>query len=205
MVVACDADVEAAVRVTNDSDKAVECAPPEPPLDLTYDVCIVGSGAGGSVVAALVAEAGKSVLIVEEGDWISPHEYPTRDDMALRKMFRQAGVYPALDPDITDVVADVLCNGLPTVLNVLQARVVGGGPTVNNAIMLPIPQRIWTEWRNRHQFPIEWQALSDSMDAGLRRDPLGRHPGLAAPTRAGARRRRSIDCRAAKGRQPFRR
>lgn len=34
------------------------------------DVCIVGSGAAGSVMAALLAEAGKSVLILEGGpEW----------------------------------------------------------------------------------------------------------------------------------------
>ncbi len=47
-------------------------APPYPDLQRVYDVCVVGSGAGGALVAARAAEAGLRVLIVEEGEWISP-------------------------------------------------------------------------------------------------------------------------------------
>lgn len=35
-----------------------------------YDVIIVGAGAGGSVAAALLAESGRSVLVVERGSWL---------------------------------------------------------------------------------------------------------------------------------------
>ncbi|RUS45108.1 GMC family oxidoreductase [Cohnella sp. AR92] len=35
-----------------------------------YDAVIVGAGAGGSVAAALLAEAGMSVLVVERGSWL---------------------------------------------------------------------------------------------------------------------------------------
>lgn len=35
-----------------------------------YDVIIVGAGAGGSVAAAILAEAGRRVLVVERGSWL---------------------------------------------------------------------------------------------------------------------------------------
>ncbi len=37
------------------------------PLDLEVDVCVVGAGAGGAVVACALAEAGLSVVVLEEG------------------------------------------------------------------------------------------------------------------------------------------
>lgn len=40
-------------------------------LEQTYDVVIVGSGAGGGVMAAELSKAGKRVLVIEKG-----HHYP---------------------------------------------------------------------------------------------------------------------------------
>jgi len=39
------------------------------------EVLIVGSGAGGAVTAARLAEAGRSVVVVEEGPWYRPDEH----------------------------------------------------------------------------------------------------------------------------------
>ena len=36
-------------------------------LTLEADVCIVGSGAGGATAAAILAEAGLDVIVLEEG------------------------------------------------------------------------------------------------------------------------------------------
>ena len=39
--------------------------------ELSADVCIIGSGAGGAVTAALMAQAGLQVLVVEEGGYFT--------------------------------------------------------------------------------------------------------------------------------------
>src|SRR5262249_26855331 len=41
------------------------------------DVAIVGSGAGGAAAAALLAEAGLDVLVLESGPYVDRHTYPT--------------------------------------------------------------------------------------------------------------------------------
>jgi cholesterol oxidase len=45
-------------------------------LTTTYDAVIVGSGFGGSINALRLAEAGRSVLVLERGRRWPPHEFP---------------------------------------------------------------------------------------------------------------------------------
>jgi choline dehydrogenase-like flavoprotein len=49
------------------SGVAYGAAPTREELGCTFDVCIVGSGASGSIVAWLLARAGLSVIVVEQG------------------------------------------------------------------------------------------------------------------------------------------
>ena len=46
-----------------------------------YDVCIIGSGAGGGPVALELAKAGKSVLILEKGPWLTEKDF-YKDELA---------------------------------------------------------------------------------------------------------------------------
>jgi choline dehydrogenase-like flavoprotein len=76
----------------------------ETPLSITpradladrYDCVIVGSGAGGGAAAQVLAESGRSVLVVETG------AYPTTDALAhdhLRNPRSTAGLPAVTDPD----------------------------------------------------------------------------------------------------------
>jgi choline dehydrogenase-like flavoprotein len=129
-------------------------------LQHTYDVCVVGSGAGGSVVAARLAAAGRDVLLVDEGAWVNPKSYSARDDRALNQLYRDSGIQPSLPA--LDYIPRRHGFGF---LTVLQARVFGGGPVVNNAIHLPITRERWSQWQRNYAFPVEWPDL----DAALSR------------------------------------
>src|SRR2546422_8278593 len=48
----------------------------EPSLTEPFDVCIIGSGAGGGSAAHVLAAAGKTVLVLETGD----NPFPGLDD-----------------------------------------------------------------------------------------------------------------------------
>ena len=41
-----------------------------------YDVIIVGAGAGGGIVAKVLAESGKKVLLLERGKWLKDSDIP---------------------------------------------------------------------------------------------------------------------------------
>jgi len=46
-----------------------------------YDVCIVGSGAGGGPVALTLAKAGYSVVVLEKGPWFKQDDF-YKDELA---------------------------------------------------------------------------------------------------------------------------
>ena len=50
-------------------------------MSTDYDVIVIGSGAGGGPVAFECAKAGKSVLVLEKGDWLNEEDF-AKDELA---------------------------------------------------------------------------------------------------------------------------
>ncbi len=63
-----------------DPAEAIEC-----------DVVVVGTGAGGAVVAKELAERGVAVLLVEEGEYNQRQDFDRRSMPATRKLYRDGG------------------------------------------------------------------------------------------------------------------
>ena len=66
----------------------------------TYDLVIVGGGIGGSALATVMAQAGKSVLLLEQsevyqdrvrGEWIAPWGVAEVQRLGLYELLMQAG------------------------------------------------------------------------------------------------------------------
>ncbi len=71
-----------------------------------FDVCIIGSGAGGGPVALTLAEAGYSVVVLEKGPWFNEQDF-YKDELACCRR----SVYT---PDLRDeqhVIEDATDNG----------------------------------------------------------------------------------------------
>lgn len=56
------------------------------------DVCVIGSGAGGAVVAKELAEAGLSVIILEAGENHDPSTFGSYEPEMLRRLFWDSGL-----------------------------------------------------------------------------------------------------------------
>jgi choline dehydrogenase-like flavoprotein len=54
--------------------------------DEACDVCVVGSGCGGATIARALAEAGKSVIVVERGGAYTSADFDQREDDMLAKI-----------------------------------------------------------------------------------------------------------------------
>jgi choline dehydrogenase-like flavoprotein len=123
-------------------------------FETSADVCVVGSGTGGAVVAKELAESGLSVVVIEEGGHYTPEEYGKFSFAETRRrMMRNGGVSMAVG------IGDS-----PTV-QVATGRVVGGGSVLTGGVCFRIPDRVLEEW------------VADGLDefAPKKMEPLFKH------------------------------
>jgi choline dehydrogenase-like flavoprotein len=104
-------------------------------LDLKADVVVVGSGAGGAVVARELARAGRSVVVVEEGDHVKAAEYGKLTPVGtMRRCWREAGLSAAV------------ALGKTPFISVLQGRCVGGSSVLTGGVCFRIPDEVLHHW-----------------------------------------------------------
>ncbi|HUP90597.1 MAG TPA: GMC family oxidoreductase N-terminal domain-containing protein, partial [Longimicrobiales bacterium] len=102
-----------------------------PQRNLRTEFCIVGSGVGGAMAAAILAEAGRNVVVLEDGGYYTPSDYSDSENVAVRTLYADGGLRT------TDSLN----------VSILQGRCAGGGSTVNWMVMLRTPEYVIEEWR----------------------------------------------------------
>ncbi|HEV7399515.1 MAG TPA: GMC family oxidoreductase [Solirubrobacterales bacterium] len=103
------------------------------------DVVIVGSGAGGAVAAATLAEAGLDVIVLEAGRSFNRENYPDDPLEAISSLYRDGGL--------------TIAEGRPQI-PIPVGRAVGGTTVVNSGTCFRAPQPVLEDWRDR--FGIDW-------------------------------------------------
>jgi choline dehydrogenase-like flavoprotein len=109
------------------------------------DVVVVGSGAGGAVAAAALAEAGLEVLVLEAGDHYSRDNYPADRLEAVTELYRDAGL--------------TIAAGRPPI-PVPVAKTVGGTTVINSGTCFRAPDEVLAAWRS--EYGIAWAADLDA-------------------------------------------
>lgn len=109
----------------------------EPPGEVRAEIAIVGSGPGGAVTACTLAEAGRDVVLVEEGPLLALDSAPAFSALEMRQKYRGGGITVAL--------------GAPKV-NYAEGRVVGGGSEVNSGLYHRTPPDVLERWGREYGF-----------------------------------------------------
>jgi len=111
---------------------------------LEADVAIVGTGAGGGTAADILASAGLSVVMIEEGPLASSSDFHMLESEAYPQLYQESAARKTKDRAI----------------NVLQGRCVGGGTTVNWTSSFRTPAATLEHWRSEY-------GLTELTEAGL--------------------------------------
>ncbi|MEO5722883.1 MAG: GMC family oxidoreductase N-terminal domain-containing protein, partial [Ilumatobacteraceae bacterium] len=120
------------------------------------EVLIIGSGAGGATTAAVLAEAGFDVLVVEEGDWVEQGSVVPFSLQQMDRQYRAGGVTVAL--------------GMPSVAYT-EGRCAGGGTEINSGLYRRPPADLLERWANDYAIvdfdPDELFAIADDVEREL--------------------------------------
>jgi choline dehydrogenase-like flavoprotein len=106
------------------------------PATIECDLLVIGSGPGGATTACLAAEAGRDVLLVEEG---SHHRLTSAEPFSLEEVdqkYRNAGLTPTFGK---------------TAVTYIEGRCVGGGSEINAALCHMPTEQMLEEWASRYR------------------------------------------------------
>ncbi len=140
---------EVARALGYDPPAETACAHPQPtPLlrprraegTLRCEVAVIGSGAGGGTVAKELAELGREVVLLEEGEYVESRRFNRRPlDMAAL-LYRDLGMTMAV--------------GRSTGIPVPLGKAVGGTTTINSGTCLRVPDHVLAHWRAQGDLPL---------------------------------------------------
>ncbi len=100
---------------------------------LDADVVVVGSGAGGGVVAGVLAQAGLSVVVLEKGEQRGPRDFSHVEGDGLAENYEGRALLMSESGSIP----------------VLAGSGLGGGTVINYTTSFRLPERTAAEWSGR--------------------------------------------------------
>lgn len=97
------------------------------------DVCVIGSGAAGAIIAAKLAEEGRSVVLLEKGGYHDGESMNQREADMLPLLWKNAGA------NFTSSLR----------IAVAQGCCLGGSTVINDAVCFRIPNLVIDQWNKK--------------------------------------------------------
>ncbi len=164
----------AGLRYPDHPPRTEPTPPPITPLTITKpttlyaDVLVIGSGAGGGVIAGELSAAGNEVIVVEKGAYYADHQFSGRE-LASQTLFEKRGLLTTADLS----------------MSVLAGTALGGGTTINWAASLRTPEDVLHEWEHEYGFTgASGDGFQRSLDAVLKRLNVESEPSPVNVTNA---------------------
>lgn len=157
-------------RSLSSSTPQEEYGPPEAvlrdlPTHLRCDTLVVGSGPGGSITACLLAEAGREVIMLEEGPYLALESCVSFSRQEMEQKYRNGGLTVALGK---------------TKIAYVEGRCVGGGSEVNSGLYHRTPPEILETWRKEFKMDgLEHQDMEKHFTACEKELSVSKLPGAA--------------------------
>lgn len=103
-------------------------------LALSAEVCVIGTGAGGAVIARELAQAGRDVVMLEQGGYHTKEDFTQREDEMMPLLYEDMGQRATVDQTIL----------------ILQGRNVGGSTVHNLCYCFRTPEPILRLWQREY-------------------------------------------------------
>ncbi|HKU42620.1 MAG TPA: GMC family oxidoreductase [Polyangiales bacterium] len=103
-------------------------------MTLDTEVCVVGSGAGGGVIAGELARRGRDVVVLEAGGYFNEADFTHLELWSHRNMYWRGGYNPTIDDNVRMIAGSAL----------------GGGTLINWENCLRPPDWVRDEWEREH-------------------------------------------------------
>jgi choline dehydrogenase-like flavoprotein len=116
---------------------------------LEADVVVVGSGAGGAVIAAELQKAGRSVLVLEQGGYRNEADFTQLELVGMQELYLNGGPFTSESGSIAIYAGSTL----------------GGGTVVNYMNCLRTPDPIRSEWAAHGLEGVDGPDFDSHLDA----------------------------------------
>lgn len=131
------------------AQRPLRAVAPTTELDLSCDVCVIGSGAGGATAAAVLAAAGCDVIVLEAGGYFDDADFDGDALRGFERLYAERGNAATWDQSV----------------HLLAGECLGGGTVVNFCTSFRTPDDVRAEWASAG---VPWFAAEEytrSLDA----------------------------------------
>jgi choline dehydrogenase-like flavoprotein len=109
----------------------------------TADVCVVGSGAAGAILAWELSDRGHSVVLLEKGGYHTRDMMTQKEDEMMPVLYKNGGFLFAI----------------PAGIAIAQGTCIGGSTVINDAVCFRAPDTVLGWWQD--QYKVEGVTPSD--------------------------------------------